>query len=105
MSPIARDMISSMLKGFAPKDRGRTGSGLRFTNPTGSELICPARKRNFIWLLGQTGATGKSVLIFRNHVKSPKPKYSASVLAQISRITRLVSPQDEGRFAIVTNAR
>ncbi|QHO72620.1 hypothetical protein ACH79_08310 [Bradyrhizobium sp. CCBAU 051011] len=104
MSPIARDKISSMLKGFAPKDRAAPAAAC-FTNPTGSELICPARKRNFIWLLGQTGTTGKSFLIFRNRVKSPKSKYSASVLAQISRITPLVSPQDEGRFAIVTNAR
>ena len=45
--------------------------------------------------------TGKSVLIFRNGVKpetSENQKYIASVFPQISGITALVSPRDEGRW-------
>jgi hypothetical protein len=40
--------------------------------------------------------TGKSLLIFRNRVKPRNQKYSAFVLAQISRITPLVSRRMRG---------
>jgi hypothetical protein len=39
---------------------------------------------------------GKSLLIFRNGVKSGNQKYSASVFTQISRITPLVSRRMRG---------
>jgi hypothetical protein len=65
------------------------------------ELICLARKRNLHAQQRQINTTGKSLLIFRNRVKPGNQKYSASVPAQISRITPLVSP-DRGALAIVT---
>ena len=49
-----------------------------------------ARPRNLINL------TGKSLRIFRNHVKPGIEKYSAFVLRQISRIIPLVSRQMRG---------
>jgi hypothetical protein len=56
-------------------------------------VICFARKRNSCDSLRQANATGKSLLIIRNRVKSVAQKYSAFVLTQISRITPPVSPQ------------
>jgi hypothetical protein len=42
---------------------------LRFAHPTGCGLICLAGKRNLDARLRSIGTTGKSLLIFRNHVK------------------------------------
>jgi hypothetical protein len=69
---------------------------LRFAQPTGCELICFARKHNLDVQLRQINTTGKSLLIFRNRVKSANQKYSAFVLAQISGITPPVSRQMRG---------
>jgi len=46
--------------------------------------------------LRQINTTGKSLLIFRNRVKSSAQKYSAFAFAQISRITPPVSPDERG---------
>jgi hypothetical protein len=46
--------------------------------------------------LRPTGTTGKSLLIFRNHVKPGIEKYSAFVLTQISGTTPPVSRQMRG---------
>jgi len=56
------------------------------------ELICFSRKRNLDARLRQNNTTGKSLLIFKNSVKSANEKYSAFVLTQISGITPPVSP-------------
>ena len=54
--------------------------------------------------LRQINPTGKSLLIFRNRVKSPKSKYSAFAVGQISARTPAIPSRQEGRIAIVTNA-
>jgi hypothetical protein len=46
--------------------------------------------------------SGKSLLIFRNHVKPRNQKYSAFHVGQISATTSAVSCPQEGRIAIVT---
>jgi hypothetical protein len=56
------------------------------------ELICFARKRNFMQRPAANWHDGKSLLIFRNHVKPRNQKYSAFVLTQITGITPPVSP-------------
>ena len=64
-----------------------------FAHPTDGALICLARKRNLGASLRQINTTGKSLLIFRNRVKSRNQKYSASREGQINRITPPVSRQ------------
>jgi hypothetical protein len=49
--------------------------------------------------LRQIDPTGKSLLIFRNHVKPLLQKYFASLPAQISSLIRTVSFRQEGRCA------
>jgi hypothetical protein len=56
------------------------------------ELICLARKHNFMQRSAANWHDGKSFLIFRSCVKPRNQKYSASVPAQITGITPLVSP-------------
>jgi hypothetical protein len=57
----------------------------------------------FAFGLRQINPTGKSLLIFRNHVKPRNQKYFCFRLTQItSKSNRLVPP--EGRIAIVTDA-
>ena len=63
---------------------------------TDCELICFARKGNRDAQLRQINMMGKSLLIFRNRVKPGNQKYSAFVLAQISRITPPVSRRMRG---------
>ena len=46
--------------------------------------------------------TGKSLLIFRNHVKPQNQKYSAGHVGQITGIIFAHPGPHEGRFAIVT---
>jgi hypothetical protein len=46
--------------------------------------------------LAAISVTGKSLLIFRNRVKSRNQKYSAFVLTQITGITPPVSPRMRG---------
>ena len=59
-------------------------------------LICLPRKRKFRAGSATINTTGKSLLIIRNRVKPSAQKYSAFVLAQISRITPPVSPDERG---------
>src|SRR5215212_4171768 len=68
----------------------------RLAHPTDCELICFAHKCNLGAQLRQNNTTGKSLLIFRNRVKSKNQKYSAFVLPQISPITPPVSRQMRG---------
>jgi hypothetical protein len=51
----------------------------------------------------QINPSGKSLLIFRNHVKTLAKKYSAGRVGQITGMSRAIP--DEGRFAIVTMRR
>src|SRR6266404_1498933 len=53
--------------------------------------------------LRQINPTGKSLLIFRNHVKPVLQKYFALPLTQITSKSKTSCPT-EGRLAIVTNA-
>jgi hypothetical protein len=66
-------------------------------------LICRHGKSNFCIRLRQINPTGKSILIFRNGVKSLLQKYFRFHLTQItSKSNRLVPP--EGRSRLVTSA-
>jgi hypothetical protein len=65
-------------------------------HPTQGELICLAGKRNLDAQPATNQHAGKSLLIFRNHVKSGNQKYSASVFTQISRTTSPVSRRMRG---------
>jgi hypothetical protein len=58
----------------------------------GNGLLRCARNDDVEAMLAPLGTTGKSLLIIRNHVKPANQKYCAFVLAQITGITPLVSP-------------
>jgi len=61
-----------------------------------------ACKRNLAIRVRQINPTGKSILIFRSHVKPENQKYFARHVGQISGITLRVSPA-RGASAVVTN--
>ena len=67
-----------------------------FCTPGGNGLLRCARNDDVEAMPPLLGSTGKSLLIFRNHVKPENQKYSAFVLTQISGITLLVSLQMRG---------
>src|SRR6266550_2963008 len=71
-----------------------------------SVMRSKADVRRPLWLRGshQKCPTGKSLLIFRSHVKPRLQKYFCFPLTQISSLIRPVRSRQEGRIAIVTNA-
>ena len=87
-----------------PRSSRKMVGTLRFAHPTGLPADLLAAQAQIPYRAATNQHDGKSLLIFRNSVKSSAQKYSSFASAQISRITPRVSP-DERALANVTNAR
>jgi hypothetical protein len=87
-------------------DRRRTGSIFEFNFleigcyfSVGRVGFLPHTER------GKSAPTGKSLLIFGNHVKPLAKKYFAGHVGQITGTSRAILGPHEGRFAVVTKRR